>query len=188
VRWEDLFAGLELEAAGLADRERDLEIADRTRAELATVPLQARFRAALGVQVSVRVAGAGMLHGDVRRVTPLWVLLAVGRTEWVVSWPAVMGVTGLPAQAVDPTPSAVESRLGWPATWRALARDRAAVHIVRRDGSSVTGVPGRAGEDFVEVGLSGSELPLSGRSARTPTELVPYDAVAAVRLASAESS
>jgi len=183
VRWNDLFADLELEAAGLEERERDLEIAERTRAELATVAVADRFRAALGSPVSVRVAGADVLRGDLRRVTPKWFLLACsGDVEWLVAWPALMGATGMTAQAVDPALSRVESALGWPATWQVLARDRAPVYVLRRDGSRVTGVPGRVGRDFVEVLGNGPDLHDGTRFAQAPPELVPYDAVAAVRL------
>jgi hypothetical protein len=182
VRWDDVFADLELEAAGLVERERDLEIAERTRAELATVGLVERFRAGVGRPVSLRVAGAGVLTGDIRRVTARWGLLAApGDAEWLVAWSAVMGVTGLPPQAVDAGASRVESGLGWPATWRVLARDRAPVHVVRTDGSRVTGIASRVGRDFVELTASGLEHPTWVGGTRVPTEVVPYQAVAAVR-------
>ena len=187
VRWDDLFADLEVEAAGLAERERDLEIAERTRAELATVAVADRFRAAVGLLVSVRVTGADVLRGHVRRVTPQWLLLAsAGDVEWLVAWPALMGATGVPAHAVDPAPSPIEAGLGWPATWRVLARDRAPVYVVRRDGTRVTGVPSRVGKDFVEVLASGPDLPDAPRYAQATTELLAYDAVAAVRLPRAD--
>ena len=182
VRWDDVFAELELESAGLVERERDMEIAERTRAELATIGLVERFRAAPGCQASIRVTGAGLLQGRVRRVTSWWLLLAVaGNVEWLVAWPAVMSVTGLPPQAVDAEASPVEAGLAWPATWRVLARDRAPVHVVRTDGSCVAGVPGRVGRDFVELTTSRLEDSASARRTGAPTELVPYGAVAAVR-------
>ena len=182
MRWDDVFADLELEAAGLVERERDMEIAERTRAELATIELMERFRAALGSQVSIRVTGAGVLQGQVRRVASRWVLLtASSDVEWLVAWPALMGVTGLSPQAADAEASPVEPGLGWPATWRVLARDRAPVQVVRTDGSSVTGVPGRVRQDFVELTPSRLEDAASDRLGRAATELVPYGAVAAVR-------
>lgn len=180
MRWDDVFADLETAAAGLQQRERDSEIADRTRAELGTIAVADRFRASLGRSVSVRVMGLGVVTGKVQRVAVEWTLLGTSAgVEWLLAWPAVTGVTGLSAQAIDAPASPVERTLGWPATWRVLARDRAPVQVVHRDGTSVTGVPGRVGADFVELGVRDPDL----ASTRTTgaVELVPYAAVAAVR-------
>lgn len=181
MRWDDVFADLEAAAAGLRQQERDSEIADRTRAELATVALADRFRAAVGRSATVRVTGLGVVSGRVERVAPRWLLLAAAdEVEWLVAWPAVLGVSGLSAQAVDQAPGHVESALGWPATWRVLARDRGPVQVARLDASMVTGIPDRVGADFVELGLRDPD----DASTRTPSstvELVPYAAVAAVR-------
>lgn len=182
MRWDDVFAGLEADAAGLQDRERDTEIADRTRAELATVALADRFRATLGRSAAVRVTGLGVVHGRVERVTPRWVLLAAADdVEWLVAWAAILGVAGLSIQAVGASTGHVETSFGWPATWRVLARDRAPVHVVRRDGSSLTGIPDRVGADFVELGLRDPDISSSTRRQPAVVELVPYAAVAAVR-------
>jgi len=181
VRWDDVFADLEVEAAGLRQQERDAEIADRTRAELATVVLADRFRAAVGRSASVLVTGLGVVNGRVERVARRWVLLvAADDVEWLVAWPAVLGAAGLPVQAVEESPGHVNSALGWPATWRVLARDRGPVQVVRLDASMVTGVPDRVGADFVELGLR-DPGDASTRTPSTAVELVPYAAVAAVR-------
>jgi hypothetical protein len=66
-----------------------------------------------------------------------------------------------------------DTRLGWGSAWRVLARDRAAVHVVRRDGSTVDAVADRVGEDFVELALATSGPRLH--------ELVPFTAVVGVR-------
>ncbi|MBA2456277.1 MAG: hypothetical protein H0V48_07055 [Nocardioidaceae bacterium] len=174
MRWDDVFADLEADAAGLEGRERDAEIADRTRGELARITLADRFRAALGRTVSVRVVGVGVLEGAVTRIAAPWLLLeTAGASEWLVAWPAVVSASGLPRQAVSAPPRQVAAALGWPATWRVLARDRATVHVVRHDASTLTAVPERAGSDFVEL--------RTGSAAAATVELVPYNAVMAVR-------
>lgn len=181
MRWDDVFADLETAAAGLHQRERDAEIADRTRAELAGVEIADRFRATLGRLVSVRVMGLGLVTGRVQRVAGEWTLLETSAdVEWLLAWPAVTGVAGLSAQAIEAPASQVERALGWPATWRVLARDRAPVQVVRHDGTSVTGIPGRVGADFVELGLRDPDLAPT-RTGSPAVELVPYSAVAAVR-------
>jgi len=176
VRWDELFADLEAQADALHQRDRDAEIADRTRAEQATVEVADRLRAAIGHTVTVRVGGVGFLTGRVQRVGAAWLLLGTGEeAPWLVAWPAVIGVVGVPRRAVA-ADSRVTEGLGWPSTWRLLARDRALVHVVRFDASTVSGVPERVGRDFVELRVSGLESSLPAHA-----EVVPYAAVAAVR-------
>lgn len=158
------------------------EIADRTRAERATVTVADRLRAATSQSVSVRVAGVGVLQGRVSRVAGIWLLLVTAAdTEWLVARTAVMGVVGLTPHAVK-CRSGVDAGLGWPSTWRVLARDRARVQVVRTDASAVTGVPEKVGRDYVELRVGGLDLTLSPAQSRAaPCEVVPYDSIAAVR-------
>jgi hypothetical protein len=174
MRWDELFADLEAQAHGLGQREQDLEIAERTRIELARVDAQARLSAAVGMDLELRVDVLGPIHGRLERVTPRWLLLGSGVVQWLVALDAVLGVRGLGVRAATLRPDSVASRLGWAAAWRVLARDRTTVHVVRRDGSTLDVVADRVGEDFVEL-----TWPLQGRSQR---EVVPFNAVVAVRL------
>jgi hypothetical protein len=181
MRWDALFADLEGTAVGEWLRERDAEIAERTRAELGRVRLVDRLRAVADrasagdhADVAVRMLAAGTLRGEITRVTDAWFLLVTPAHEWVAAVDAVLGLRGMPPVARTPeSQSAVSAGLGWAAAWRVLARDRTSVHVVRRDGETVAGVPGRVGHDFVELsGLDGG-----GRA----VEVVPHAAVAAVR-------
>jgi len=187
MRWDELFADLEAQADALDQRDRDAEIADRTRAEQATLEVADRLRAAIGHTVTVRVGGVGILAGRVQRVGAAWLLLSTAEeVPWLVAWPALIGVVGVPRRAVAAN-SAVAAGLGWPSTWRLLARDRALVHVVRCDASTVSGVPERVGRDFVELRVGGLEsVPPAGprgteHRGKEHAEVVPYAAVAAVR-------
>lgn len=181
MRWDALFADLETAAAGEWLRERDAEIAERTRAELGRVRLVDRLRAVADrasagehADIAVRMLAAGTLRGEITRVTDDWFLLVTPAHEWVVAIDAVLGLSGLPPVARAPeSRSAVSAGLGWAAAWRVLARDRTSVHVVRRDGETVAGVPGRVGHDFVELG----DVDGVGRA----VEVVPHAAIAAVR-------
>jgi hypothetical protein len=181
MRWDALFADLETAAAGEWLRERDAEIAERTRAELGRVRLVDRLRAVADrasagehADIAVRTLAAGTLRGEITRVTDDWFLLVTPAHEWVVAIDAVLGLSGLPPVARAPeSRSAVSAGLGWAAAWRVLARDRTSVHVVRRDGETVAGVPGRVGHDFVELG----DVDGVGRA----VEVVPHAAIAAVR-------
>jgi hypothetical protein len=180
VRWDELFADLETEALGLELRDQDLEIAERTRLELARIDVAARLRAAVGVDVELRVDVAGPLLGRLERVAPQWVLLRAGAVQWVVATTALLGARGLPAGAVTQPPGRLEARLGWAAAWRVLARDRSRLHVVRRDGSTLDAVADRVGEDFVELAVARDDA-MSGERGTRRHELVPFGAVVAVR-------
>jgi hypothetical protein len=187
MRWDALFADLEAAADGERLRERDAEIAERTRAELARLRLVDRLRAYAdrgragdGGELTVRVAEVGVLRGEVARVTERWFLLVTPTHEWVIDVDAVVGMSGLPAAArPSGAGGTVSSGLGWAAAWRVLARDRTPVHVVRRDGSTVVGTPGRVGQDFVE--LSDADGGLGAGWSGSGDEVVPHSAVAAVR-------
>jgi hypothetical protein len=174
VRWDELFSDLETDARGLDQREQDLEIAERTRMELARVDLLARLAAAVGLDLELRLDVLGPLGGRLERVTARWLLLGAGAAQWVVALDAVLGVRGLPVRALAAGRNAVAARLGWGSAWRVLARDRTPVHVVRRDGSTLDGVADRVGEDFVELSVA--------MRAAGQRELVPFAAVVAARL------
>lgn len=152
MRWERLFADLEAEADELAVRERDAAIAERTRAELATVRLLDRLRGSTGRTVTVRVLGGDVVRGRVGYVGPDWLLVHPdGPEDVLVPAHALAGVDGVSAVAA-PDPERVP--LSWAAAWRRLSRDRVDVRVVRTDGSQAGGLLGRVGADFAEVGTT----------------------------------
>lgn len=163
MRWDGLFDDLEADFESMRESERDAEIADRTRARAGELTWVERCA---GSPVRLRVQAVGVLSGVVDTVTTAWVLLhASESTDWVVSRAAVTGVLDVPAVAVGSPAGEVARRMTWLNAWAVLARDRDPVHVVRLDGTTVAGVAGRVGKDFVELGA----------------ELVPYAAIAAVR-------
>ncbi|MGH3357883.1 MAG: hypothetical protein ACRDO7_03710 [Nocardioidaceae bacterium] len=171
MRWDDLFAALEAEADDLDRRNRDADIADRTRSAQAQQSWLARCG---GQELAVRVAGAGVLRGVPDRVATAWLLLRTGgSTDWIVSTAAVLSVSGLSEVAVSG--ALLDERLGWTHVWRVLSRDRSEVRVVCSDGTVVRGVPEAVGRDYVEVRAYDAGRPV-GRT----TEAVPYAAIAAV--------
>ncbi len=177
MRWDRLFAELEAEADELAVRDRDAEIADRTRAELGRTRWADRLRAAAG-DVRVRLLGGVVLAGRVGHVGDDWLLLGTESHDVLVPGHAVVGIEGLGIAAAPRADGTVPHT--WTAAWRVLARDRAAVRVARVDGSEVRGVPVRVGADFVELdqGLAGPRDGVGGAEG-TATVLVPYPAVTA---------
>ncbi|HEY8717903.1 MAG TPA: hypothetical protein VIM26_04820, partial [Pengzhenrongella sp.] len=111
MRWEALFADMEaqLDAAQAADLVAD--VADLTRAELATVELRDRLRAALGAQVVVAVVGGEQVAGELLEVAAAWVLVGAGHRRALVPLASVVAVRGLGARSA-PASGEVARRLG----------------------------------------------------------------------------
>lgn len=182
MRWERLFGDLEAQFAASDAVELDAEVADRTRREVARLRLVDRLDAAIGDSVDLTVAGAGAVSGVLRRVGPDWALLeAPSRPDALVRLAAVLTVRGLSVRAREPgSEGPVLSRLSLGYALRGIARDRAPVVVVRRDGATSTGTIDRVGADFVDL----AEHPL-GEPRRprhvTGTILLTFAAIAVVR-------
>lgn len=153
MRWEALFADLEGQAEELAAAELRAEVADRTRREHGLLHLADRLRAAEGHPLAVSVWGAGVVHGRLVDAGSDWLLLEeTGLRDVLVPAAAVLGVAGLGARAQLPgSEGEVGRRLDLRWALRALARDRAGVSVVLRDGSTLTGTLDRVGADHVDV-------------------------------------
>lgn len=182
MRWEELFGDLEAQYGAARDAELAAEISDRTRRELALVRLVDRLRPAIGAPVTVRVAGAGMIDGQLLGAGPDWLLVAeVGGREVLVCTQAVLSVGGLPAQSSPPAAEGrVAARLTLTFALRGLVRDRSPVTLAYIDASTSTGTLDRVGADFVEI----AEHPpgeARRRAAVRAVRTVPLAALALVR-------
>lgn len=152
MRGDRLLDEIEGEAADLERLERDAEIADRTRSELSSVSWLDRVRGMTGRPLVLALVAGAPLAGEVRYVGPDWVLLDVRGSEVLVPMHAVVGVEGSGRSAPADTELVPVT---WAAAWRSLSRDRAVVRIMRRDASTVRGLVGLVGADFVELDRQG---------------------------------
>jgi len=150
-------------------------VVDRSRREIALVPLADRLRST-DTAVQVGAAGSDAVAGVVTACGPDWVLLATeAGAETLVPLGAVAWVRGLAPHA-EPERSAVAARLGLGYVLRGLARDRAEVTLTARSGERFTGTIDRVGADFVEL----AEHPLGEpRRARVvhSTRVIPLTAL-----------
>jgi hypothetical protein len=182
MRWQALFDDLEAQVEAAEVAELQAEVADRTRRELALLRVVDRLRAAEGHPLSVSVEGAGVVHGRLVDAGPDWALLEeTGGRELLVPLAAVLGVTGLSARSGVPGEEGEVGRnldLRW--ALRGLARNRAGVTVVLRDGASVSGTLDRVGADHVDVAEHG---PGEARraSAVRQVRLIPLPAVGLLR-------
>lgn len=176
MAWEeDLFSALddlEQQAESLYAAERDAELADRSRAEYAGVPLLGRLMASVDSQITVILSGrgAGGLSGTLQRVGDGWLLLHVAGQDWVVRTGALLAVHGASERAVPEVAWSPLARLGLGSALRRVAdsREQCVVHLV--DGTQHDVLLVRVGRDFLEArGAAGQPL------------LVPFDALSAVQ-------
>lgn len=175
MTWEEelftLFDDLESQAQAAFDRERRAELADRERAEYATIKLAGRLMASVDRDVGLGVRGVGMLLGRLERVANGWLLLARERQEWIVRIDALTSIVGASDRSIPDIAWPTVARLGLGSALRRVADagDRCLLHGL--DGTRHEGRLRRVGADFVEV--------MSGEPPRVV--LIPYDGLAAVQ-------
>src|SRR3954449_9754412 len=167
MRWEQLFADLEAQAAEQeaaaeqaeeASRARAAygrlrrageraEEASRARAEYGRLRLADRLRGAAGQRLSLSCRGAGELSGRLVDVGVDWLLLVDTQArELLVAADAVTAVAGLVAvTAPAGEQGEVARRLDLRRALRGLARDRATVSCLLEDGATLTGTVDRVG-------------------------------------------
>jgi hypothetical protein len=153
VRWQALFADLEAQYDAAQAAELASEVADRTRREAARLRLTDRLAGAIGGEVAVDVWGAGAVRGKLTAAGVDWLLIeeATG-AEVLVPEEAVVTVRGLTAWSQSPgSEGVVTGRLDLRYALRGVARNRAGVSIVLRDGGVLTGTIDRVGLDFLEM-------------------------------------
>ncbi|WP_129337524.1 hypothetical protein [Cellulomonas endophytica] len=183
MRWEALFADLEAQLEAEARQEVLAAVPDLVRAERSQVRLADRLRGAVGGALRVSVCGGHAWEGRLVEAAPEWLLLEpVARRRVLVPVAALRTVSGLPDR-VAPPPGRVAARLGWGPALRALARDRAPVHLVlddaREEGAGLRGVLDAVGADHVDVRPVEGDLG-SGRGAAAARLTVPLARVVAV--------
>lgn len=148
MRWQALFDDIEAQLARQGVAELESEVAERTRAERATVELAERLLAHHGTPLRLGLAGC-TVSGTVVDVAPQWVVVHDGRGEVLVPTAAVASVAGL-SRATALPPGQVMRRLGLAHALRALSRDRASVRITTLAGV-FTGTIDRVGADHLDL-------------------------------------
>jgi hypothetical protein len=162
MTWEEqlfsLLDDLEQQAEALYDSERDLELADRSRAEYAHVSLASRLMASLDDEVGLEVGGVGLVHGVLQRVGDGWCLVRGSGQDWVLRTDVVTLVRGASERSVPEIAWSPVARLGLGSALRRIADTRDPCVVHRIDGRRHDVVLTRVGEDFVEAVGSDAKL------------------------------
>lgn len=182
MRWKALFDDIEAQWEAAERADLAAEVRDRTRREVALLSSYDRLRAAEGAVLALTVHGAGAVSGRLLEVGNDWLLLEEGPgRDLLVPMAAVLTVAGLGRRAEPPGSSGeVGRRLDLRWALRSLARDRAPLQVVLRDGSTLAGTLDRVGSDHVDLAehAQGEERrPANVRAVR----LVPVGALGLLR-------
>jgi hypothetical protein len=179
VRWDALFADLEAQfeteqAAGLA-----AEVADLTRAEVASVTLADRLHAQVGRELVWWTVDGERLAGVVAEAGADWVLVGAARQERLLPLAAVAAVSGLSRQA-EPVPAGSgRRRLPLTVLLRRLARDREPVELQLCGGRQYLGTVDRVAADHLDLAVRRSDEQLRDAADRLT---VPLTALLQIRL------
>lgn len=155
MRWDRLLGEIEASALDDAALERDALAGELVDEEWSGV----RAQDLVWGDVALEVRGVGWVEGRVARSTKDFVVLTAGAREIVVAWSAVLGWRGGTGRA--PELRGVSARLGWSQLLRAIRDDGDDVHLVRIDGSQVSGTVEAVTQDAVRVRPSGTTGPVS---------------------------
>ncbi|WP_462187726.1 hypothetical protein [Frankia sp. CcWB2] len=186
MRWEDLFADLELQWEANEAAELSAELADRSRREAAYLRLIDRMRPVVGHPARCRVLGGQrapeILHGTLSALGVDWLLMAEpGATEALVPVRSLLAVENLPVVSAQPGHEGpLAAKLDLRYVLRGLVRDRSACTLMLVDGVTLHGTPVRVGSDFLEVAEHAvGEFARRGQIRSGWT--IPLDAIAYVR-------
>ena len=182
MRWNALFEDLELQLAEAGVLGLESEIAERSRADIASMALHERLRGSLGRHVGVHLSSGRVLAGTLSHAGSESLVLDEEVHQVLIPYAAVGHCTGLGRFAVGEA-SPVRRKLGLASALRGLARDRAELTVLMAGGSpdaQISGVIDRVGRDFFDLAMVlPGEPRRAGRVADVAT--VPFQALGALR-------
>lgn len=180
MRWQDLFADLEGQLRHSELRDRDAEVADRTRRERATIGWLDRAAMSVGSTITLRTP-TGPVAGRLDDLGQDWLLVEeTGRRTALVPVHAVTSVTGLASHA--DSEERLGRRFGLTVALRAISRDRAVVVVHDLWGGSATGTIDRVGADHVDLAEHPADV-VRRPGSITGERVLPFSSLAVVRRA-----
>src|SRR5690242_17278670 len=179
MRWEGLFADLEGQLAAEQRRERDDEVAERTRRERALVTLAARLAASVGAPVTLGLGGGRRVDGVLQDLGEDWLLVSCGAEHRDVLVPTA-ALTTLHSLATGSSPVREHRRFRLGYALRALSRDRATVSVALVGGGApLLGTIDAVGADHLDLAEHDVGLPRRRENVRAVVT-VPFAALVAV--------
>ncbi|MEV7604665.1 hypothetical protein AB0N65_04415 [Paenarthrobacter sp. NPDC089322] len=182
MRWDSLFDDLEAQFFSERALQRESEISERARVELAGLSVGDRLRGVGDAEFGVVLAVGLRLRGPVIHVgRDFLVILEGGFRQWLIPYASVTYYEGLGRVARAPR-SPMEGSLTLASASRGLARDRAevSVHVAGAgaDAQSLLGVIDRVGRDHLDLAITRGEARRAGKVAAVAT--IPFTSLAAI--------
>lgn len=177
MRWDSLFADLQAQWEAEAQGVLAAEAAAAAELERSRLLLADRLRACGGSHVDVTLITGERLLVTLGEVGADWCSGSVAGGAVLVPLGAIAAVQGLGAKSAQQE-SAAQRRLGLSAPLRALARNREEAVIFGQYGEIARGVLLAAGQDHLDVAVTGS-----GLGAQAALRTVSLNAVVLIRSA-----
>jgi len=182
MRWDSLFDDLEAQFSAERALEKESEITDRARVELAGIDLSDRLRGAAAAEIKIVLVDGNVIRGMLSHAGSEWLVLTEGVRQWLVPYASVLSYQGLGRVALKPS-SRMQHSLGIASALRALSRDRSelVVHLMVRtgDGYKLHGVIDRVGRDHFDLAVvPHGEVRRPGNIAAVLT--IPFSSLAAL--------
>lgn len=182
MRWDSLFDDLEAQFSAERALEKESEITDRARVELAGIDLSDRLRGAAAAEIKIVLVDGNVIRGVLSHAGSEWLVLTEGVRQWLVPYASVLSYQGLGRVALKPS-SRMQHSLGIASALRALSRDRSelVVHLMVRtgDGYKLHGVIDRVGRDHFDLAVvPHGEVRRPGNIAAVLT--IPFSSLAAL--------
>lgn len=155
MRWDSLFDDLEAQFSADRALERESEITDRARADMAGIELSDRLRGVRGAEIKVTLVDGNIVRGSLGHVGSEWLVLIEGGRQWLIPFAAVVCYQGLGRLAQKPE-SRLKESMGIASALRVLARDRVVliVHLATGNGlGELRGVIDRVGRDHFDLAV-----------------------------------
>ncbi len=154
MRWEALFADLQVQSAAHRQELFETEVAEAVGLEWSRTMLCDRFRAHIGHQVTLQLRGGAVVMFTIGAVGRDWLSGGAGVQAWLIPAEAVVSVTGLSRKAQQES-SPSRQRLGIGAPLRVLAAAREQVVVRGSMGELAEGVLVGVGADFLDIRSTG---------------------------------
>lgn len=135
MRWDSLFGDLEAQFSAGRALEKESEITDRARVELAGIDLADRLRGAGGAEIKIVLVDGNVIRGVLGHAGSEWLVLTEGARQWLVPFASVLSYQGLGRLALKPS-SRIQQSLGIASALRHCQR-------TALTGSSSEGADGR---------------------------------------------
>lgn len=181
MRWDDLFADLEAQLAGLETATWRGELADRSRAGLGEIALVDRLVMHRQRPITVAVRDIGTVRGRLLDVGYEWLMLEDDK-ERTLLLPAAacLWLTGLGRSARVQSERSLARRLGLRSILRTLAQQRLPVLLSLAADIQMTGTIDRVHADHLDLAEHPADVPRRVGEV-LGVRVVPLSAIALVR-------